>query len=475
MLLSTLLLWMAVPGGGHLPPASDWSRFRGPNGSGVAEVASLPKSLDPKTEGLVWRKPLAPGHSSPVLAGESLFLTTVEEETLRTVCIDPATGETRWQRDAPRTRQEKLDGRNNPASPSPAANDELVVVFFADYGLLAYDHEGQELWRHPLEAFDNVYGMGASPILAEGLVLLACDQATGSYLLALDAKSGEARWRSERPWAKSGHCTPILYQAEAGEPELILPGSFYMDAYELKGGKRRWWASGLCFEMKSVPVISNGLIFTNGYGSPMNQPGNQITVDAFEKVVAENDKDEDGLISKEEMPASRAANWFDFVDLEADGKLDATDWQYLGDALASQNGMLAFRPGGEGELPAESLAWSYRRSVPQLPSPLVYRDVLYMLNDGGGLMTTFRPATGEVLERGRIEEAVDTYYASPVAGDEKVYVLSENGIAVVLPAGGSLEPLSVHDFGERIYATPALAPGRLYLRTEVALYCFGGE
>ena len=96
------------------------------------------------------------------------------------------------------------------------------------------------------------------------------------------------------------------------------------------------------------------------------------------------------------------------------------------------------------------------------------------MNDSGGVMTTFRPKTGEVIAKGRVEEAIDTYYAAPVAGDGKVYVPSEHGLVVVLPADGTLEPLAVNDLGENVYATPALADGCLYLRTMQALYCFGG-
>jgi len=215
------------------------------------------------------------------------------------------------------------------------------------------------------------------------------------------------------------------------------------------------------------------IIYVNGYGSPMNDPGNQVTVPDFDEVIGTNDKDGDGKISQEEMPASRAANWFDFVDLKGDGLLDADDWTYLQAALASTNGMLAFAAGGKGDVTADSLVWSYHRSIPQLPSPLIYQDVLYLLNDGGGLITTFEPVSGEVIERGRVEEAVDNYYASPVAGDDKVYLVSLAGLVVVLPAGGSLEPLSVADLGEGCFATPALADGCVYLRTEKALYCFG--
>jgi outer membrane protein assembly factor BamB len=461
-----------------LPCAQDgvdpWSRFRGPNGSGVSEAEGLPERLG--ADATLWRTELPPGHSSPVLSSTRIFLTAIDGEELRTLCLDRATGEEVWSAAAPRPRREELDNRNNPASPSPVVGARSVVVFFPEFGLLAYDHAGEELWRRSLGPFDNVYGMGASPILHEGSVLLACDQNLGSYLLALDLASGEELWRADRPEAKSSHCTPILLEREQGTPDLILPGSFFLDAYDPETGAKRWWASGLCFEMKSVPVLAEGLVFVNGYGSPMNQPGNQITVEPFEEVLGTNDADGDGKLEKEEMPATRAAAWFEFVDLDGDGFLDARDWEYLTAALASQNGMLAFRPGtpdSNGDAGAASLAWAYRRSVPQLPSPLVYRDVLYMLNDSGGLMVTFEPATGEVLEHGRIEEAVDTYYASPVAGDGKVYLVSEHGTVVVLPAGGSFEPLSVTQLEERVYATPALSDGRVFLRTEEALVAFG--
>ena len=449
-----------------------WSRFRGPNGTGVAETGELPVEFGPD-RGLVWKAELPPGHSSPVLSASRVFLTAFEDEKLWTICLERSTGTEIWRREAPRARVTRIDPRNNSASPTPAVSEDIVVVFFPDFGLLAYDHDGEERWRVRLGPFNNLYGMGASPVLHGGRAFLACDQSTGSYLLAVDGKDGAELWRVDRPRATSGHSTPILYEPEDGGPQLILPGSFLLDAYDTDSGERVWWVSGLSFEMKSVPLLHDGMIYINGYGSPMNQPGNQITVPPFEEVVGERDADGDGAIAKGEMPPSRASAWFDFVDLGKDGSLDASDWAYLQAALASQNGMLAIQPGGRGDMTDKSVKWSYRRSVPQLPSPLVYRDVLYMLNDQGGLLTTLRPSDGEVLERGRLEDAVDNYYASPVAGDGKVYFVSENGLVTVLPAGGSLEPLAVNDLDETCYATPALAGAHIYLRTRSALYCFG--
>ncbi len=454
-------------------PSSEWTRFRGPNGTGQSQAGLLPYALDEEHQ--LWRSELSPGHSSPILFGERIYLTALEGDTLWTYALSASDGGVLWRTEAPRPRQERFDQRNNAASPSPAVDASCVCVFFPDYGLLAYDHAGEELWRVPLGPFNNIYGMGASPILVDGVCVLACDQNTNSFVVGVDQKSGQLLWRTERPLATSGHCTPIVREDDAGNAEVLLPGSFLLDAYAPRTGERLWWVKGLCFEMKSVPVLHEGTIYINGYGSPMNDPGQQVDVGEYADVLAERDADGNGTIGQEEMLPGRVAAWFGFVDLDGSKQLEANEWEYLRAALASRNGLLAIRPaaaGTRGDVSEGGIRWSYHRSIPQLPSTLIYDDVLYLVNDAGGLVTTLDPATGELIERGRIDEAVDNYYASPVAGDGKIYVVSEAGIAVVLPAGGSLEPLSVTDLGERCYATPALAQGRVFLRTEAALYCF---
>lgn len=482
-LLAAPALALQEPGSPSSSGSSgSWTHFRGPNGSGVAECGPLPAELGPERN-LRWRVPLPPGRSSPVLWGERIFLTGLETglegEQLVTLGVDRNTGEVLWKRGLERPRKTRCDPRNGPASPTAAVDGERVVVFFQDYGLAAYDHDGEELWRAPLGPFDNLYGMGASPILAGGLAgglaLLACDQNTGSFLVAFDAGSGEQRWRAERPWAKSGHCTPVLFHPEGGAPQVILPGSFTLDAYDLASGKRVWWVGGLSFEMKSVPVLYEGVVYVNGYGSPFNQPGNQIEVPPFEEVLAERDADGNGSIGVAEMPPTRARAWFPMMDLDGDEGLDGEEWDYLRRALASQNGLLAIAAGGQGERTEQALRWSWRRAVPQLPSPLIYRGVLYLLADSGGLLTTFDPVSGELLERGRIPDGAGDYYASPVAGDGKLYLVTTEGRVLVLPAGGGLEPLGVGELGETCHATPAIAGGALYLRTQEALYCFGVE
>jgi len=171
---ATLVFLGSTPG--STPAGQDWSRFRGPNGSGVGEVKGLP--TDFSEEGILWRTALPPGHSSPVLFGEYVFLTALEDARLYTLCLERDQGEIVWRREVPRERKEEVDNRNNPASPSPAVDEEVVVVFFPEYGLRAYDHAGEELWSRELGPFDNVYGMGASPVIVGDAVVLPCDQST---------------------------------------------------------------------------------------------------------------------------------------------------------------------------------------------------------------------------------------------------------------------------------------------------------
>ena len=463
--LALVLLAACAPLG-----AADWPRFRGPNGAGVADDRPLPSSLAP--DKAVWRVPLPAGYSSPVVVGERIYLTAYEGDRLLVVCLRTKGGRELWRREAPRARLEKLDRRNGPASPSVAADAERVVAFFGDYGLVAWDPAGRELWRMPLGPFDNVYGMGASPILHGGLVVLACDQSRGSYVAAFDAKTGRERWRTARPRALSGHSTPIVLERSGSEAQVVLPGSFRLDAYDLASGASRWFADGLPSEMKSGPLLFGTRVLVVGYGSPLNEPGQHPKLPGYADWRREQDKDADGRVTKAEAdPTSR--DYWDFIDLDKDGVVDEGEWEMNLAMMAAENGLLAFRGDLQGDVTRSALLWTHRRSVPQLPTPVVYRGVLYMINDGG-ILTTLDPETGRTLKQGRLREAVDAYYASPVAGDGKLYFVSRSGIASVLRAGPEAEPLSVADLGEEVAATPALSDGRLYLRSKAALYCFAG-
>jgi outer membrane protein assembly factor BamB len=462
-----LLIVASLPG-----PADEWARFRGPNGSGVADVTGLPVEFGP-TRNVVWKTELPPGYSSPIVFGDRIYLTGLRDGRLLSIAIDRTTGKVVWEREAPRDRREKLDQRNHPASPSAASDGDHVYFFFPDYGLLGYDVSGKELWRKPLGPFNNIYGMGASPIVVDDVVVLNCDQSIGSFIAAFDKKTGRERWRTARVEARSGHSTPVIYTPPGGRPQIVVPGSFVLSAYDPRDGKRLWWVGGLSFELKSTPVIGGDTLYINGFGSPENQPGAMIAVATSAAVFAANDANKDGKLTEAELPTAHARESLPFFDLNGDKAIDRAEWDYYKAAMESENGMLAIKLGGSGDMTATAVRWRYQRGIPQLPSPLLYGRSLYMVNDAGGLVTILNPETGALIQQGRLKVPSDRYYASPVAGDGKIYISSESGKVLVLPPGGGLDALAVNDLQDNIYATPALVDKRIYIRTLHSLYCFG--
>ncbi len=162
----------------------------------------------------------------------------------------------------------------------------------------------------------------------------------------------------------------------------------------------------------------------------------------------------------------------DATDLDTNGVLSKDEWAYYRAALDSENGMLAIRLGGSGDMSDTAIRWKYQRTVPQLPSPLLYGGVLYMINDNG-IVTTLNPETGAMIKQGRLTGAPGPHFASPVAADGHIFFTSEAGAVVVVAPGGDITPKAINDLGEDTYATPAFADGRIYVRTTAALYAFG--
>jgi outer membrane protein assembly factor BamB len=462
--LQVLLACFSLLGG-------DWDRFRGPNGSGVNEAHGLPVEFG-ADKNMVWRVALPPGHSSPILVGDHIFLTAFEGDKLLTISLDRASGKILWKREAPRTRVSKIDRRNSPASPSPATDGKNIYVFFGDVGLISYGFDGNQRWSTPLGPFNNVYGMGASPVVVDDKVVLVCDQSSGSFIAAFSLADGKERWRKPRPEALSGHSTPSIIKDANGKSLIVAPASFRMDVYAADTGEDVWWIHGLASEMKSVPVIEGDTIYINGYNTPENDPGKQVAIAPFEDVLKSNDKNGDGKISKDEAPDQRTKTYFPYIDLNGDGVLDAYEWKMFAAIMGATNSLLAVKIGGHGEMTATAVEWQFHKSIPQLPSVVLYRGVIYMINDSG-VLTTLDAKTGEMLKQARLRSVSDKYFASPVASDGKIFFASQSGVVAVLKAGGDQEMLAANNLNEDIYSTPAIEDGRLYVRTVSYLYCFG--
>ncbi len=450
--------------------ATDRPQFRGLNGSGVADSPGLPVRFGPD-ENVIWKTSLPPGHSSPVLSENRIFATGVEDEKLFTICLDRATGKTLWRREVPRYRKEELHKANNPASPSPVTDGKNVYVFFADFGLISFGPEGQERWKLPLGPFNNPMGMGASPVLAENKVLMICDQESGSFFLAVDKDTGQVKWRVERPEFTRGFATPVLFKPEGGPLQAIVSGSLQLTAYSVETGKEVWWTRGLTWQMKSTPVMNRDTIYVHGWAGGAD-PGEQEEISAFEEILKKLDKNNDRKLSKEEIADPKIINDWQYMDLDRDAYLGERDWRFYQARRSVQNAVLAFRLGGKGDMTEASFLWRYQKSLPNVPSPLLYNDVLYLMKEGG-ILTALDAKTGKVLKQGRLQGALGDYFASPVAGADKVFTVSQEGKVTVLKPGADWEILAINDLGDECYATPAMADGRLYVRSKSMLYCFG--
>lgn len=459
---------MLAKGCGGSVQDPDWPRFRGPEGAGINDRHPLPERADPEFN-LIWKTPLRPGNSSPVVADNRIFVTGFESDRVLITALDLRDGRVRWEHSLPRERKLAVHPPNTPASPSPTTNGRLLVCFFQDFGLIAFDLAGRELWRHPLGPFQNIYGLASSPVLKGEKIILQVDQTSHSFLAAFSASGGQELWRVERE-AGNGYSTPLIVRD--GEREIVLLAeSFRLAAHEASTGKLLWRSEGLPWMMKSLPVRTGERIFASGWGSTETQLGAPQPVPEFAAALASWDRNKDGALSLEELQEQRPRDWFPGLDRDRNGLLDASEWDFYRKMLSGQGGLLAFLQ-GEGPTGAPTLSWRYSRSVPEIASPLAYRGLLYLINDGG-ILLILDQESGEVLKRRRLPEAVDSYFASPVAGDGKIFLVSQQGSVTVLEAGPEARVLSSSQLREPVYATPALVGGVLLIRTEKALYAFG--
>jgi len=468
---------------GALAEAENWSRFRGPNGTGVSSATNLPVEFGPESH-VKWKTPLPPGHSSPVFTNTHIFLTahTPEKENyqLLVMALDRKSGKELWRHDVERRQKGRLELVNGPASPSPVTDGSNVYFFFQEFGLISYTADGKERWRMPLGPFTMFYGFGASPVLEDGTLILAADQETDPYVLAIDAKSGKQKWRITRPHVISGYSTPTIWHPKEGPAQILIPESFQLTAYSIVDGKKLWWVRGLACEMKSVASIDDDTLYVNGWGFGQNQAGTQIPTIDWTEGLKRFDANNDGFIGRDEVKQVNTERMdrmlqpevgFDAFDGNRDGKLDARDWEIFRSMLAAENGLMAIKLGGSGDMTSTAVRWKYLRPVPQVPSTVLYQGVLYMVNDSG-ILISFDPATGAVIKQGRLKGAIDKYFASPIGADGKIWLTSQDGTVSVVTAKGDWEVLQVNTLDDEVFATPVPADGELFIRTRSALYNF---
>jgi outer membrane protein assembly factor BamB len=471
-LLGTLALPQAKHDAPSQRPPPEWGGFRGNNGCGLAAAARLPDAFD-REKNQAWRAEIPRGYSSPVVAGEMIFLTAAAGTELSTLCIARDTGERVW------TRTLEFDGKrvggNSSAAPTPATDGERLFVLFHSAGLVAYDLAGLELWRAPLGPFNIPHGMSSSPVLFEDLVLLQVDQDTGSYLLALEAATGKERWKVDRPRALHGYSTPAVYRPKSGPAQLVASGSYQIAGYSLADGKQLWWVDGASWQAKAVPVLAEGFCIVNTFMPPSAEFGLPNDLPAWDAFQAEHDADKDQKIARHEWDHEMMQQVWFIVDLDGDDTLDQRDYEYLTTTGTATGGLFAIRLDGQGDVSKSHVAWKVeeRRGLPDAPSPILVGNTLFLIKEGS-ILTALDAKTGTVTKQGRVGEP-DEYFASPVAAGGRLLLASKGGQLAVVTAEPQWDVVSTQQLDEEVWATPAIAGNDVLVRTNGALYCFRPE
>jgi outer membrane protein assembly factor BamB len=405
------------------PPAAaqEWTRFRGPNGSGISETSGIPVAFAKVDYNWTVTLP-GTGASSPVLWGRKIFVTSAEEEPGRRhlLCLDAADGRALWSHTFPFAQHPKHEF-NTFASSTPAVDADQVYVLWTEpehASVHALDHQGKVVWKHDLGSYHAPHGGGGSPIVAGDVVIVPLDQeqpdpspAGGtraeSFVIALDRKSGTLRWKYPYPSSTAGYATPALYKPAAGVPELICTStSLGITSLDPRTGELNWTASGV-FKQRCVasPVIANGRVFqTAGSGGGEKQ-------------------------------------------------------------------LVVVRPGSKQSGRAAQVEYEVPRDISYVPTPIAYGDRLFVWGDGG-IVTCLKAATGAIVARERVG---GTYYGSPVCVNGKLYAMNTRGELVVVEASDTLKLLGKSDLGEQSNSTPAVAGGVMYLRTMSHLISVGGR
>ena len=451
--LFTALLWVgaaaakavaAEDASADLVASGHWPQFRGPCAAGVADGQNLPEHWDGvKGDNVRWKKRI-PGlaHSSPIIWGNQLFLTTAVssqgDATFRpglygdgdasndrslhrwlVLCLDKRSGEVLWER-VPHegVPKDKRHVKATYANSTPATDGKRIVAFFGSEGVFAYDLEGNLLWKKDLgrleagayDARSYEWGTASSPILYRDRVIVQCDVQEGSFITALDAQTGQVIWRTERNELSSWG-TPNVYP-DATQPELIVNGSNFIRGYDPATGRELWRLGGSSKITAPTPVFADRLVIVTS-------------------------------------------------------------------GLAPERPIFAIRPGATGDITLEReqttngfIAWSKVRKGPYMPTPLIYQNRLYVVNNQG-LFDCYELATGREIFGERIQHRGNGFSASPVAADGRLYVPGEDGDVFVYAAGTECKLLAQNPMGEPMMATPALSKGTLFIRAQHHLFAIG--
>lgn len=415
----------------------NWPSFRGNNGSGVADANTPPTSWDiEKSVNVLWKTPIPGlGHSSPIVWGERVFVTTavssaassqfvhgltetpasaedISKHSWRIYCLNKNTGKVIWEKTVYEgVPKVKRHVKASFANPTPATDGKSLVVSFGSEGLYCFDLEGKLLWKQDLGTLDGGWtagpdfhwGFASSPLIYKNLVVVQCDTQNQSFVAAYNLANGKRVWQTPRE-EDSSWSTPTIYESKNGA-ELITSGTKFYRGYDLLTGKELWRiADGVDVKIPT-PVVADDLFFLGG-GS------------------------------------SNERHAFYVVRAGLRGEITPAD--------------------------AKNIAWQHQSIRPHIVTPIVYRGYLYVCTDNG-ILSQYQASTGESTFRARLGSG-GSFAASPVAADGKVYFFNEDGDVFVVKAGTTYELLAKNSMGEVVMATPAIAGNMMVVRGQSHVY-----
>ncbi|UCE48348.1 MAG: PQQ-binding-like beta-propeller repeat protein, partial [Phycisphaerales bacterium] len=376
----------------------NWNQFRGPNGQGVAETDSIPVHFGPESN-VLWKTTVAAGHSSPVIWKNRIFLTASElenNEELATLAVDRRDGKILWRKVVKAETKARFHPLNNPASSTPAADEEHVYVYFGTYGLVCYDHASNVVWQRKIETPKSKYGMATSPILYEDKVILVLDGDGGSSrLLVVHRYTGQTVWEQPRSLFKAGWSTPMIWRHGDAE-ELIVLGSKRLTSYDPSTGEEIWWAGGFPQETVGVPVAGDGLIFASAAALGGRGDDKLDAAGAWKLTIEEFDRNRDNQIQRDEMtkgfafiqrpelpkdnpgyglPVRSMDTLLKIFDHDKNRIISEAEWMQTmsGFEAVSHPNLVAIRPGAKKDARKTHVAWGIQRGIPETPSLLYHR------------------------------------------------------------------------------------------------------
>lgn len=430
-------LILGSPLKGTSAETANWPQWRGPGSSGTSPEKKLPTEWS-VTRNVLWKTAIpGKGHSSPIVWGKRVFLTTAVQGAIvpgakptkhktpdgkvfdhpdsiggehshafKVLCLDTKTGKILWDRTAYEgTVYDDRHRDNSYASPTPLTDGRSVYAYFGAEGIYCYDFDGTLAWKTSVGKIATMgMGVATSPVLWKDLLILQCDQDNGvhSFLAAVNKNNGEEAWRVPRKTLESW-ATPIVVSTP-DRAELVVNARELVIAYDPANGKELWRSEGVGVNPVPTPVWGHNMV-----------------------VVA---------------------------------------------AGAGQKRAMAIRLGGSGDVTNTSqIAWKYNKGTAHVASPLLYGDYVYLLTDSG-IITCLDAKGGSMKYRQRLPGS-NKLLASPVAFDGKILLTSERGVSFVFKAGPVYELLSTNPIDEMVRASPAIAGGKIFLRGTNNLYAIG--